>query len=346
MPAAMHRGCDILLFCAQKGEEAAAPAEAAFPAEPSALETVPDIGTVLGYSPQLQLTLHRSNFAGMDDGDDSTEASNNQTGDVGPSQDPSASAAPKDDNSEAAARGPGRSSSATLSPLAAANGVLHPDSGSKAGSSQVDWRIGLPEGLCVQADRLESQRQLLAPTDTAQKKASSAESSAENRAFFGTVGHLYASARVELIRLAAALSLHSNFSPTKRVGSGADDEAEPEQTNGLSSPERPARQPGSSLNWLSPMRLPLSPSQALFKAAAAGGKKGSVADPTRAAPPLLPAAVSQPQPRADPAVPGQTRPPSRLRHASSADAVTVDAVRYGAVCTYDYVYPSRRSSFT
>ncbi len=238
MPAAMHRGCDILLFCAQKGEEAAAPAEAAFPAEPSALETVPDIGTVLGYSPQLQLTLHRSNFAGMDDGDDSTEASNNQTGDVGPSQDPSASAAPKDDNSEAAARGPGRSSSATLSPLAAANGVLHPDSGSKAGSSQVDWRIGLPEGLCVQADRLESQRQLLAPTDTAQKKASSAESSAENRAFFGTVGHLYASARVELIRLAAALSLHSNFSPTKRVGSGADDEAEPEQTNGLSSPER------------------------------------------------------------------------------------------------------------
>ena len=332
MPAAMHRRCDMVPFCVQKGEEVAAPAEAAFPAEPSASEAVPEVSTVLGYSPQLQLTLHRSNFAGLDDGDDGAEASNNQSGDVAPGQDPSASEAPDDDASKAAARGPG-SSSAVLSPPAAANGMLHPDPGSKAGSGQVDWRIGLPEGLCKQADRLEGQRQLPAPTDTAHKKTrAAAEASAEDRTFFGTVGHLYASARVELIRLAAALSLHSNFSPTKRVGGVAGGEAEAEQSNGLSSPERPAREPGSSLNWLSPMRLPLSPARAPPKAAAVGGRKGSMPDPTRVAPPLLPAAAQQPQPRADPVVPGQTRPPSRLRHASSADAVTVDAVRYGNHC--------------
>ncbi len=331
--AAMYWEGDMVLVYVQKGEEVAAPAEAAFPAEPSVSESVPEVSTVLGYSPQLQLTLHRSNFAGLDDGDDGAEASNNQSGDVGPSQDPSASRAPDDDSSGTAAHGPG-SSSALLSPPAAANGVMHPDPGSKAGSGQVDWCVGLPEGLCVRADRLEGQRHLPAPTDTAQKKArAAAESSAEDRAFFSTVGHLYASARVELIRLAAALSLHSNFSPTKRPGSGDDDEAEPEHSNGLSSPERPAREPGSSLNWLSPMRLPLSPTQAPSKAAAAGGKKGSVPDPGRAAPPLLPVVATQPQPRADPAVPGQTRPPSRLRHASSADAVTMDAVRYGNHCT-------------
>ena len=291
---------------------------------------MPDVGTVLGYSPQLQLTLHRSNFEGLEEGnDDSAEASNNQSGDVGPSQEPSA-VPEEEESSGAAARGPEGSSSVISSPPAAANGVLHPDPGARAGKGQVDWRIGLPEALCVQADCLESQRHLPAAADTAQTKAgaAAAESSAEDRAFFGTVGHLYASARVELIRLAVALSLHSSFSPTKRVGGAGDDAAAAEQTDGLSSPERPAREPGSSLNWLSPMRLPLSPSQPSSTASAGAGRKSSVSDAARAAPPLVPAAASQPQARvADSVVPGQARPPSRLRHASSADAVSVDAVR-------------------
>ena len=292
------------------------------PAEPAASEPVPDVSTVLGYSPALQLTLHRSNFAGLED-DDNAEASNNHSGDMAPAQD-SAAAAINDPSSDTAASGLAGSSSAVASPPAAANGLMHAASGPKAGSGQVDWRVGLPEGLCKQADGLEGNQY---PKDTAQKAqgAGAAESSAEDRAFFGTVGHLYASARVELIRLAAALSLSSSFSPSKRDSGGND--AEPEQANGFSSPERAAREPGSSLNWLSPMRLPVSPTQP--PPAAAGEKKTSTPEPAHALPPPAPQvpAAPQAQPRPDPPMPGQTRPPSRLRHASSADAVSVDAVR-------------------
>ena len=291
------------------------------------------MSTVLSYSPQLQLNLQRSNFAGLEDEDAASSNHDNGPAGTGPDPDHGVAAEAEDSRSEAAASGvdingsSSKAAAATRAP-AMANGRRASGRLPSAGG-RLDWRLGPPERLCAEADQLEGLGHPSAFDPTQVRGSTVAGPSAEDRAFFGIVGHLYASARVELIRLADALSLQSSFSPTKRASSGAMDS---EQVNGFTSPARPSREPGSSLNWLSPMRLPISPTQTAAAITLPDGQRDAdPAPPPALVPPPLPPlpASAQTQQRPDSATaPGQPRPPSRLRHASSADAVSIDAVRW------------------
>ena len=318
----------------QAAEDVAAPAEAAFPAEPSAPEPMPDVSTVLSYSPQLQLNLQRSNFAGLEG--DVAESSNHTNGEAGASMDPDPNVTLEESSSEAAVPAAERSTSdskaATAPPVPpAANGRLASGNLNSAGG-RLDWRLGPPDRLCREADQLEGLGPDPAPGTTEARGIAVTEASAEDRAFFGILGHLYASARVELIRLADALSLQSSFSPTKRDRSGGEEFEQADLANGFASPDRPAREPASSLNWLSPMRLPVSPTQ--HPAAAAlhngqrDGKPSSAAAPLPPALPPVPVSTQSQQRPESATAQGQARSQSRLRHASSADAISIDAVRW------------------
>lgn len=141
----------------------------------------------------------------------------------------------------------------------AASAAVTPGAGHQAGaaarkaSDRVDWRLGYPAGADEEGLAGLSAPSAGAAAGAAQKGAAEAPLAAEDaaqRGLFATLGHLYASARVELIRLADALSLESHFTGEDCAGDSAPG------APGGSSPRGPRGRP-SSRKWLSPMRLPV-----------------------------------------------------------------------------------------
>lgn len=140
----------------------------------------------------------------------------------------------------------------------------------RGAASRVDWRLGSPAGAQAESPTGPGAAAAV-QKDAAAKplaKPLAAEDAAQ-RALFATLGHLYASARVELIRLADALCLESQFSGEASAGDAAPGTPGGSSTRGSQTPGTP-----SSMNWLSPMRLPV-------KGASAGGT-GGLPSPARA----------------------------------------------------------------
>ena len=122
-----------------------------------------------------------------------------------------------------------------------------------AGSGRIDWQLGTLEGMFDNKGGLAAPRNfgaLPAPSKGGVSSPIAAENAGQ-RAFFGTLGHLYSSARVELIRLGDAISLQSQNST---AGGGA----ESARSSLCESPPRSPRVAMKSMQWLSPMRLPVA----------------------------------------------------------------------------------------